>query len=273
MRDSHHLYMDEVNKHPLLTRKEEIVVFLKAKNQNRKALNTLISANLKFVVSVARNYRNQGVELEDLIAVGNIGLYHAFKDFDHTLGNKFISFAVNRIRSYILEELANQSRFLKVNTGEAYKKSKVLKAISKLEHKLQRTPTLEEISKATKYPMARLLEMETLEVQASIDGSNLSEIIPDQPKNSENQDDLKEKLLNFVNNAPLSTQQRDVITRYTGMGYGGKAYTLEEIGDKYNRTRERIRLIKDDAVEVLERFSRNQKSQNNLYLTPTMMEV
>jgi RNA polymerase primary sigma factor len=272
MKSTYRTYMDSIDGNESLTKAEEKVLFIEAKQGNQKAVNKLLLSNLKFVVKVARHYNNQGVDLEDLISAGNIGLHRAIHEFDHTRNYKFISYAVNWIRAYIMEELATQSRFLKVNQRAGNQKSKIDKASDKLYQKLGRTPTLKELSEETKISIERLKEMEVLNPQSSLNAkvgdTELQNLIPDQNENNEISQDLQEKFLNFVNSAPLTDKQRDIITRYIGIGYEGNSYTLEEISEKYNVTRERIRVIKDDCLAILKRYN-----DRTVTLTPDLIEV
>lgn len=262
------LYLKEIGKNKTLTLEQEAELAVKIRLNDRKALEKLVKANLRFVVSVSRNYQNQGLPLSDLINEGNLGLIRAAKRFDEKKNFKFISYAVWWIRQAILQALAEQSRIIKLPLNRVGTIHKIGKAQSKLEQKFHRNPNLEEI--------ANELEIDIEEVQETIkignshmsldaplqqgEDSKLMDLLHDdgqeQPDDSvmgmSLQDEINETL------SSLSEREKEVVKLYFGIGED-TAHTLEEIGQRFNLTRERVRQIKEKALRRLKHSSRSKR--------------
>ncbi len=262
------LYLKEIGKNRSLTIEEEAKLAVRIRKGDRKALEVLVKANLRFVVSVARNYQNQGLPLSDLINEGNLGLIRAAKRFDEKKNFKFISYAVWWIRQAILQALAEQSRIIKLPLNRVGTIHKIGKTQSKLEQKFRRMPNVEEI--------AQELQLEESEVQETIKIGN-SHMSLDAPlQNGEDsklldllQDDDQElpddglmdiSLHDEINKTldTLSEREKEVVRLYFGIGEE-TSHTLEEIGQRFNLTRERARQIKEKALRRLKHSSRSKR--------------
>jgi len=265
-------YLQEIGKVELLDVEEEIELAKKIKygdeKEKQKALEKLTKANLRFVVSVAKQYQNQGLSLGDLINEGNLGLIKAAKRFDETRGFKFISYAVWWIRQSILQALADQSRIVRLPLNRVGALNKIGKAVNQLEQKNERLPNADEL--AEQLDMSLYEVNDTLKMSGrhlSIDApfahgedGKLGDIMPNpnQPLPDHNflAESLKIEIQRALKN--LSKRERDIIELYYGIGVE-KAHTLEEIGDKFKLTRERVRQIKERAIRNLKQ---NSKSTN-----------
>ena len=259
-------YLQEIGKVELITPEEEVKLAILIRQGDQCALDKLTKANLRFVVSVAKQYQNQGLTLPDLINEGNVGLIKAAQRFDETRGFKFISYAVWWIRQSILQALAEQSRIVRLPLNKVGLTNRISKAYSQLEQEYEREPTAEEI--------AFLLDIETEEVAATI-GAAARHVSMDQPfadgeegslmdvlvnPNADSTDmDLSFKLsLSTEIDRSLSTlteRQKDVIRFFFGIGVD-HPLSLEDIGERYSLTRERVRQIKDKAITKLRSASR-----------------
>ncbi len=260
-------YLQEIGKVDLLTPEEEIELAIKVRDNDQRALEKLIKANLRFVVSVAKQYQNQGLSLGDLINEGNLGLIKAAKRFDPTRGFKFISYAVWWIRQSILQALAEQSRIVRLPLNRVGALNKIGKKFSELEQEFEREPSPSEI--------AEQLDMSLYEVDKTlqISGRHLS---VDQPfvQGEDNKlldvmaDDnqlppdytlMKESLRTEVERAlkSLTDREAEVIRLYFGIERE-HPLTLEEIGEKFNLTRERVRQIKEKAIRRLRHATRSK---------------
>ena len=259
-------YLQEIGKVELITPEEEVKLAVLIRQGDQCALDKLTKANLRFVVSVAKQYQNQGLTLPDLINEGNVGLIKAAQRFDETRGFKFISYAVWWIRQSILQALAEQSRIVRLPLNKVGLTNRISKAYSQLEQEYEREPTAEEI--------AFLLDIETEEVAATI-GAAARHVSMDQPfadgeegslmdvlvnPNADSTDmDLSFKLsLSTEIDRSLSTlteRQKDVIRFFFGIGVD-HPLSLEDIGERYSLTRERVRQIKDKAITKLRSASR-----------------
>ncbi|MEN9572022.1 MAG: hypothetical protein RL172_3253 [Bacteroidota bacterium] len=259
-------YLQEIGKVELISPEEEVKLAILIKQGNQKALEKLTKANLRFVVSVAKQYQNQGLTLSDLINEGNVGLIKAAQRFDETRGFKFISYAVWWIRQSILQALAEQSRIVRLPLNKVGLTNRISKAYSQLEQEYEREPTAEEI--------ASLLEVDTDEVAATL-GASARHVSVDQPfaegedvtlidlmenPNSESTDKhliFNVSLSQEINRSlsTLTERQKDVIRYFFGIGVD-HAMSLEDIGERYNLTRERVRQIKDKAISKLRTVSR-----------------
>lgn len=260
-------YLHEIGKVELLSPEKEVELAKRIKKGDRKALDTLVKANLRFVVSVSKQYQNQGLSLPDLINEGNLGLIKAAERFDETRGFKFISYAVWWIRQSILQALAEQARIVRLPLNKIGSINKINKAFNKLEQEFQREPTIEEI--------AQLMESKPELVEESLNFSNVP-ISMDAPLRDEESNNLYEVILNEDSPEPdeslmndslrqeiersLSTlgfREAEILRYYFGLN-GYQPHTLEEIGDEFGLTRERVRQIKEKAIKKLKNQYRNR---------------
>lgn len=260
-------YLQEIGKEELITAEEEVQLAKRIKEGDEEALEKLTRANLRFVVSVAKQYQNQGLSLPDLINEGNLGLIKAARRFDETRGFKFISYAVWWIRQSILQALAEQSRIVRLPLNQVGSLNKINKAYSKLEQEHEREPSTEELAEATDIPVEKVAD--TLRVSGkhiSIDApliageeSTLVEILPNNDSPNADAALMKESLEKEVERAlsTLTERERDVIKLFYGIGVA-HPLTLEEIGDRFNLTRERVRQIKEKAIRRLRHSSRSK---------------
>ena len=259
-------YLQEIGKVELITPEEEVKLAIRIKQGDQNALEKLTKANLRFVVSVAKQYQNQGLTLPDLINEGNLGLIKAAQRFDETRGFKFISYAVWWIRQSILQALAEQSRIVRLPLNKVGLTNRISKAYSQLEQEFEREPTPEEL--------AFLLDMDAEEIAATL-GIAARHVSMDQPlsdgeestlidvlvnHNAANTDDelaFKASLKTEIDRSlsTLTERQKDVIRFFFGIGVD-HALSLEDIGEHFNLTRERVRQIKDKAITKLRTASR-----------------
>ncbi|MEP7256575.1 MAG: RNA polymerase sigma factor RpoD/SigA [Ferruginibacter sp.] len=259
-------YLQEIGKVELITPEEEVKLAVRIKQGDQFALEKLTKANLRFVVSVAKQYQNQGLTLPDLINEGNLGLIKAAQRFDETRGFKFISYAVWWIRQSILQALAEQSRIVRLPLNKVGLTNRISKAYSQLEQEFEREPTPEEL--------AFLLDMDAEEIAATL-GISARHVSMDQPlsdgeestlidvlvnHNAANTDDelaFKASLKTEIDRSlsTLTERQKDVIRFFFGIGVD-HALSLEDIGEHFNLTRERVRQIKDKAITKLRTASR-----------------
>ncbi|MDH4223331.1 MAG: sigma-70 family RNA polymerase sigma factor [candidate division Zixibacteria bacterium] len=261
------LYLREIGETPLITADEEVELAKRIKNGDHSALEKLTKANLRFVVSVAKQYQNQGLSLADLINEGNIGLIKAAKRFDETRGFKFISYAVWWIRQAILQALAEQSRIVRLPLNRVGTLHKIGKVSSSLEQEYGREPSPDEIAKE--------LALTTLEVSDTLKISN-THLSLDAPFSSSEDNCLMDVLEDELQPAPdgalldeslrveisralrtLSPREAQVINLYFGLTHE-KPLTLEEIGVRFGLTRERVRQIKEKAIRRLRHASRSK---------------
>jgi len=261
-------YLQEIGKVELITPEEEVKLATLIKQGCQKSLDRLTKANLRFVVSVAKQYQNQGLSLPDLINEGNLGLIKAAQRFDETRGFKFISYAVWWIRQSILQALAEQSRIVRLPLNKVGLTNRIQKAFSLLEQQFEREPSAEEL--------AEVLEMDIEEVSATL-GINARHVSMDSPlsdgeentlmdvmenPNAEKTDgdlDHKESLKTEIDRSlkTLTERQKEVICYFFGIGVD-HPMSLEDIGEKFNLTRERVRQIKDKAITKLKTNTRTQ---------------
>ncbi len=270
--DSISSYFSDVSKIPMISAKEEYELFDKISNGDTKAFNKVIQSNLRFVISVAKQYQNQGLSLDDLISEGNIGLIKAAQKFDNTKGFKFISYAVWWIRQSILQSIAENSRTIRLPNNHLNSINKITKTAFKLEQEFEREPTLEEIEIAlhnldidikVKESFALNYNNKTTSLDTPIsenEDSSLYDIIEnksaDLPDDKFNKNaiflDVEKVLKRMPNN-----RQRIIICMYYGL-LGYQQMTLEEIGDYCGLTRERVRQIKEIGIKYL-RLRKNSK--------------
>ena len=261
-------YLQEIGKVNLLTPDEEITLAIQIKKGSREALDKLTKANLRFVVSVAKQFQNQGLSLGDLINEGNLGLIKAAKRFDETRGFKFISYAVWWVRQSIMQAIADQSRIVRLPLNRVGSLSKISKAYRNLEQEFERKPTTSEL--------ANLLEMEPEDVAYALqisgrhvsmdapfsgdnDKNSLIDVIPNKHHPSPDTTLMQESLKLEVEGAlsTLTEKEAKVLMLYFGIN-GERSATLEEIGEKFDLTRERVRQIKEKALRRLKHTSRSK---------------
>jgi RNA polymerase primary sigma factor len=254
-------YLQEIGKVDLLTPEEEVDLAKRIKAGDQIALERLTKANLRFVVSVAKQYQNQGLSLSDLINEGNLGLIKAAQRFDETRGFKFISYAVWWIRQSILQALAEQSRIVRLPLNKVGSLNKINKAFSKLEQEFEREPSAEELAEVLNIASD---EVETTLGVASrhvsmdapfVEGGDNSLLDVLENKNTPKTDaslEYMESLRNEIERSlcSLTERQRDVIKLYFGIGHE-HPMSLEDIGERFGLTRERVRQIKDKAINKL----------------------
>lgn len=260
-------YLREIGATPLLTADEEMRLARKIKLGDKRALEKLTKANLRFVVSIAKQYQNQGLSLADVINEGNIGLIKAAKRFDETRGFKFISYAVWWIRQAILQALAEQSRIVRLPLNRVGVVHKIGKTSAKLVQELGREPSPEEIAAAlciSEKEVAESLNIAnshlSLDAPFTEDGQNsLLDVLEDVNLPSPDEEMAHEELQLEVQKAldSLTARENEVITLYFGFR-GQKAQTLEEIGARFSLTRERVRQIKEKAIRRLRHASRSR---------------
>ena len=259
-------YLQEIGKEELITVEEEVELAQRIKKGDRAALEKLTRANLRFVVSVAKQYQNQGLSLPDLINEGNLGLIKAAEKFDETRGFKFISYAVWWIRQSILQALAEQSRIVRLPLNQVGSLNKINKAFSKFEQEYERTPAPEELAEALELPKEKVAD--TLRVSGRhvsvdapfVDGEDNSLLDVLVNNDSPNADNtlINESLSREVDRAlaTLTERERDIIKLFFGIST--QEMTLEEIGEKFGLTRERVRQIKEKAIRRLRHTSRSK---------------
>jgi len=260
-------YLQDIGREELITAEEEVELARRIRSGDDKALDKLVKANLRFVVSVAKQYQNQGLSLPDLINEGNLGLIKAAQRFDETRGFKFISYAVWWIRQSILQALAEQSRLVRLPLNQVGSLNKIKKATSRLEQEFERPPSVEEIAQKLDIPEHKLdkaLRITTryVSMDAPIaedeDTKFLDVFMSDDTPRTDN--NLMRESLNKEIQRSLSTlteKERDVINLYYGIGMN-HGLTLDEIGAKFNLTRERVRQIKEKAIRRLKHTSRSK---------------
>lgn len=259
-------YLQEIGREELLSADEEVKLAQRIRNGDEKALEKLTRANLRFVVSVAKQYQNQGLSLPDLINEGNVGLIKAAQKFDETRGFKFISYAVWWIRQSILQAIAEQSRLVRLPLNQVGSLNKVNKAISKFEQENERHPSLTEIADEVDIPIDKIhdaMKVNTrhMSMDAPFGGdeeNSLLDVIPNVNAPDADKELVVESLHDEVKRilSTLSIKDREVVEAYFGIGQ--PEMTLEEIGLKYNLTRERVRQIKEKAIRQLRYNSKNK---------------
>lgn len=260
-------YLQEIGKVDLLTPDEEVDLARRIREGDQLALERLTKANLRFVVSVAKQYQNQGLSLGDLINEGNLGLIKAAQRFDETRGFKFISYAVWWIRQSILQALAEQSRIVRLPLNRVGSLNKISKTFSELEQKFEREPSPEELAEVLDISAGEVVD--TLKISGrhvSMDApfvqgeeNSLLDVLENDGEDKPDTGLVNESLRKEVQRAlsTLTQREADVISLYFGLD-GQHAMTLEEIGEKFNLTRERVRQIKEKAIRRLRHTSRSK---------------
>ncbi len=259
-------YLQEIGKEELLSTDEEVELAQRIRKGDRKALERLTKANLRFVVSVAKQYQNQGMSLPDLINEGNLGLIKAAEKFDETRGFKFISYAVWWIRQSILQAISEQSRIVRVPLNQVGSVNKINRMLNKFEQENERRPSSVEISEQTDIPQEKVDEAimansRHVSVDAPFvdgeDNSLLDVLVNDDAPMADRQlviESLRSEIATFLK--MLNERERNVITAFYGIGQ--PEMTLEEIGNKYGLTRERVRQIKEKAIRRLRNSTNNK---------------
>ena len=267
-------YLQEIGRVELISPEEEVILAKKIRQGDQKALEKLTKANLRFVVSVSKQYQNQGLSLPDLINEGNVGLIKAAQRFDETRGFKFISYAVWWIRQSILQALAEQSRIVRLPLNKVGTLSKINKAYARLEQELEREPNISEI--------AALLDIQESEIKDSLSSASRhvsmdAPLIQDEDntmydimRTNDNKDSPETELINESLRKEidrvidtLSEREADVIRLFFGLD-GKYQMTMDEIGEKFDLTRERVRQIKEKALRHLKQASRNKNLKSYL---------
>ncbi|MCT4616061.1 MAG: RNA polymerase sigma factor RpoD/SigA [Marinifilaceae bacterium] len=259
-------YLQEIGKEDLITVEEEVELAQRIKKGDQRALEKLTRANLRFVVSVAKQYQNQGLSLPDLINEGNLGLIKAAEKFDETRGFKFISYAVWWIRQSILQALAEQSRIVRLPLNQVGSLNKINKAFSKFEQEHERKPSPEELADSLELPADKVAD--TLRVSGRhisvdapfVDGedNSLLDVLVNDDSPIADRSLLNESLTREIDRAlaTLTERESDIVKLFFGIGM--QEMTLEEIGEKFGLTRERVRQIKEKAIRRLRHTSRSK---------------
>ena len=260
-------YLQEIGKVELITADEEVELAQRIRQGDKIALEKLTKANLRFVVSVSKQYQNQGLSLPDLINEGNLGLIKAAQRFDETRGFKFISYAVWWIRQSILQALAEQSRIVRLPLNKIGSINKINKTYAKLEQEFEREPNAEEIAEALDITEAEVKEsMKNAGRHVSMDAplvqdedNNMYDVLKSDEVITPETELLYESLRKEIDRAisTLTPREADIVRLYFGLN-GSHPMTLEEIGEKFDLTRERVRQIKEKAIRRLKHTSRSK---------------
>ena len=259
-------YLHEIGKVDLITAEEEVILAQKIREGDQAALERLTKTNLRFVVYVAKQYQNQGLTLGDLINEGNLGLIKAAKRFDETKGFKFISYAVWWIRQSILQAIAEQSRIVRLPLNQVGSLSKISKAFSKLEQEFEREPSPEELADILETTVDKIsdtlsnsgrhVSMDAPFVQG--EENTLLDVLENHEPNTDSNlinESLSEEIKRSL--STLTEREREIVVLFFGLG-ASSPLSLEEIGEKFNLTRERVRQIKDKALQRLRHTSRSK---------------
>ncbi|MBQ1853537.1 MAG: sigma-70 family RNA polymerase sigma factor [Prevotella sp.] len=259
-------YLQEIGHEELLSVEEEVELAGRIRKGDRKALEKLTKANLRFVVSVAKQYQNQGLSLPDLINEGNLGLIKAAEKFDETRGFKFISYAVWWIRQSILQAIAEQSRIVRLPLNQVGSVNKINRALNKFEQEHERRPSVDEIAETTDLPedkIADAMNANTRHVSVDapfVDGddNSLLDILANNDAPMADNELVKQSLQTEISRALqlLNERERNIIEAFFGINQS--ELTLEEIGNKYGLTRERVRQIKEKAIRRLRNHTKNK---------------
>ena len=259
-------YLQEIGREELITVEEEVELAQRIKKGDQEALEKLTRANLRFVVSVAKQYQNQGLSLPDLINEGNLGLIKAAEKFDETRGFKFISYAVWWIRQSILQALAEQSRIVRLPLNQVASLNKLNKALSPLEQENERMPSPEELADILEIPREKIAD--TLRVSGRhvsvdapfVDGedNSLLDVLVNRDSPNADRGLVNESLNKEIERAlsTLTERERDIVKYFFGIG--AQEMTLEEIGEYFGLTRERVRQIKEKAIRRLRHSARSK---------------
>lgn len=264
--DSLDKYLQEIGHEELISVEEEVELAQRIKKGDRKALEKLTRANLRFVVSVAKQYQNQGLSLPDLINEGNVGLIKAAEKFDETRGFKFISYAVWWIRQSILQAIAEQSRIVRLPLNQVGSVNKINRVLNKFEQEHERRPSIDEIADKVDIPHEKIEEaMKVNSRHVSVDApfaegedNSLLDVLPNNDSPMADRKLVLESLREEINRAlqTLNERERNIIEAFFGINQ--QEMTLEEIGDRYGLTRERVRQIKEKAIRRLRHNTKNK---------------
>ena len=270
--DSLDKYLQEIGHEELLTVEEEVELAQRIRKGDRKALEKLTKSNLRFVVSVAKQYQNQGLSLQDLINEGNVGLIKAAEKFDETRGFKFISYAVWWIRQSILQAIAEQSRIVRLPLNQVGSVNKINKVLNKFEQENERRPSINELAEKIDLPEEKIEDaMKVTGKHISVDApfidgeeSSLLDTMTSSDTPTADNELVLESLRNEIARALqfLNERERNVIEAFFGINQ--QDMTLEEIADKYSLTRERVRQIKEKAIRRLRNNTKNKMLKSYL---------
>lgn len=267
-------YLQEIGKENMISAEEEVELAVRIKNGDQEALDKLTRANLRFVISVSKQYQNQGLTLPDLINEGNIGLIKAASRFDETRGFKFISYAVWWIRQSILQALAEQSRIVRLPLNKIGTINKINRAYSELEQKFERPPSAEELGEYLDVSPDEVRKSLTNSIRHvsmdaplsdSEESSSMYDVLPNDDINNPEQGLVKESLRKDIDRSlsTLTMREGEVVRLFYGLN-GKYPLTLEEIGEKFDLTRERVRQIKEKAIRRLKHTSRSKMLKSYL---------
>jgi len=261
-------FLQEIGREDLISVEEEVELAGRIRNGDMAARERLVNANLRFVVSVAKQYQNQGLRLPDLINEGNVGLIKAAEKFDETRGFKFISYAVWWIRQSIRQALAEQARIVRLPLNQVGSLNKIQKAYSRFEQEFERRPSAEELAEELDMPIdkiAEVLRMQGRHVSMDapfVDGedNSLIDVMENQDSPRADRGLINESLTQEIDRAlaTLSEREQRIIRKFFGVGSGVQEKTLEEIGEEEGLTRERVRQIKEKALHNLAQNSRSK---------------
>lgn len=259
-------YLQEIGHEEQISAEEEVELAHRIKNGDRKALEKLTKANLRFVVSVAKQYQNQGLSLPDLINEGNIGLLKAAEKFDETRGFKFISYAVWWIRQSILQAIAEQSRVVRLPLNQVGSVNKIKRILNQFEQENERRPSIDEIAEQTDMPHEKIedvLKVDTHQVSVDApmtegDGASMLDFMPNDSEPSTDNELVMESMREEIALAlsVLNERERNVVEAFYGINQ--PECTMEEIGNKYGLTRERVRQIREKAIRKLKQNTKNK---------------
>lgn len=259
-------YLQEIGHEELLTTDEEVELAQRIRKGDKRALERLTKANLRFVVSVAKQYQNQGLSLPDLINEGNVGLIKAAEKFDETRGFKFISYAVWWIRQSILQAIAEQSRLVRLPLNQVGSVNKIARELNKFEQEHERKPSVDEIAERVDLPEDKIADaMKANSRHVSMDApiadgedSSMIDFLAGDSSNTDRElvtESLKAEVSRILK--LLTDKEQKVVRAFFGID-GSPEMTLDEIGEKYNLTRERVRQIKEKALRRLRRNTKNK---------------
>ncbi|MBQ9436448.1 MAG: RNA polymerase sigma factor RpoD/SigA [Bacteroidales bacterium] len=265
-------YLSDIGKEGMISPEEEVELARRIKAGDKEALDKLTKTNLRFVVSVAKQYQNQGISLPDLINEGNMGLIKAAQRFDETRGFKFISYAVWWIRQAILQAIADQSRIVRLPLNQVGLVNKIKKEIARLEQELQRAPTLKEIAEAVDLPEYKVSEIlkynsHTQSIDSPIspdEDTQFIDVFVNEDADGTDTTLMQESISTEVNSllSTLSPKDSEVLRLYYGIN-ASHEYTMDEIGDRCGLSRDQVRLIKERALKKLRHETRNNHYQLN----------